>query len=374
MANEAFVRIQIHLFAIFVCAAMLVDTQHYMNSRQYSFRLFRTLLVVCILILGTEAASWYCQGAWKIFWNTLCFSLHTLPGYFFSLYVDYQLGASENNLQRLRLSRLLPLLAEEGLVIANLFTPILFSIDAEGFYHRESLFTLDAALGYSYLAYTFVRICRQRSLLDRSSLQALIIFHMLPLAGGAAQIVFYGSGLAWPSVALALLICYIYIQNRQLGTDYLTSAGNRLHADRQLRNRLQNAAKQPFSAMMADINNFKKINDLYGHLVGDEALVQTVNLLRQSLRHSDFLARYGGDEFLILTDISSAEDLDHMVERIQQNFAQFNEQACKPYPLELSIGYDQFDPQSGQTLEQFLAQVDKKMYEKKQANSSAWRK
>ena len=371
MANEVFIRIQIHLFAICVCLAMLVDTQHHISSRQYSFRLFRALLVVCILLLGTEAASWYSHGLWKVIWNTACFSLHAVPGYFFSLYVDYQLSASEEELQRHRMKRLLPLLAAEGLVLANFFTPLLFSIDADGIYHRAALFAVDTALSYSYLVYTFVRICLWRFRLDRSSLRPLIFFHIFPLVGGAAQFCFYGSGLAWPSVAFALLICYIYIQNRQLGTDYLTSASNRLQVDRQLRHRLQDGSKQPFSALMLDIDNFKRINDAFGHLVGDEALVQTVQLLRQSLRYSDFLARYGGDEFLILTDIHKAEDLDGLVERIQAKFVLFNQQGDKPYQLTLSIGYATFDPQSGQTPEQFLALVDQKMYREKQAESSA---
>ena len=119
--------------------------------------------------------------------------------------------------------------------------------------------------------------------------------------------------------------------------------------------------------MMIDINGFKKINDIHGHLVGDDALVQTVELLRQTLRRDDFLARYGGDEFLILTDIHSKEDLDLMANRIKQRFQYFNQQSDKPYKLTLSIGHAVYNPCKQQSPEEFLSFVDERMYKEKQA-------
>ena len=365
MVTDAFVRIQIHLFAICVCLAMLVDTQKQVKNSQYSFRLFRSLLIVCMLLLGTEAASWYTTGSWKFLWNTACFSLHAVPGYLFSLYVDFQLGYSESELRRYQW-RLLPLVLSESLVLYNLLvSPILFSVRSDGLYYRESLFVLETVCSYSYMIYTFFRVCQQWNQQERSLLQPLILFHLIPVIGVVAQILLYGTGFAWPSVALALLVCYIYIQNRQIGTDYLTSANNRLQVDRQLHRRLHDAPKQPFSALMIDIDNFKGINDTHGHLVGDEALIQTVQILRQLLRRNDFLARYGGDEFLILTDNHTAGELDGMAERIRQKFDHFNQHSGKPYQLTLSIGHAVFDPQSQQAPEEFLAMVDERMYAKK---------
>ena len=371
MVNESFVRIQIHLFAMFVCMIMFVDTQNRINWQEHSFRLFRALLASCILVLGTEAASWYSSWHWKYFWNTVCFALHAVPGYLWSLYTDYQLGSSQEQLKQHRLLRLLPLLAVEALVVGNFFTPVLFSLDANGYYHREPWFLLDTVLSYSYLAYALARTYRARHRLDPVFLAPLLLFHIIPFIGGILQVCFYGTGLAWPSVSLSLLVCYIYIQNRQLGLDYLTKAFNRLQIDQQLRSSIQAAGHTAISAIMVDINNFKGINDTFGHLVGDEALVQTAQLLRQSLRYDDFLARYGGDEFLILTRINSADSLSKMVERIQKSFEQFNQASGKPYRLTLSIGQAIYDPQLNQTPEQFLAIVDQEMYREKRRQASA---
>jgi diguanylate cyclase (GGDEF)-like protein len=370
MVNEAFIRIQVHLLAMSICMIIYVDTKNRINWQEYSFRLFRLLIVSCTLLLGTEAASWYSSGHWKFFWNTACFSLHAVPGYLWSLYTDYQLGFTREQLKQHRLLRLLPLLAVETLVAVNLFFPVFFSLDANGVYQREPLFLLDTLLSYSYLAYALLRTYRARQQLDPVFLRPLLFFHIIPFIGGLLQVCYYGTGLAWPSVSLSLLVCYIYIQNRQLGLDYLTKAFNRLQIDQQLRSCIQSSDHPEISAIMIDINNFKGINDTFGHLVGDEALVQTAQLLRQALRHEDFLARYGGDEFLILTRIGSEEALQHLEDRIRQNFDQFNQCSGKPFRLTLSIGHGIYDPQSNQTPEQFLAMVDQEMYREKRHKSS----
>ena len=366
MVSDVFARIQIHLFAILVCLVMLVETQHHRDSNQYSFRLFRAQLIACMLLLATEAASWSTAGSLKFFWNTVCFSLHAVPGYFFSLYADYQLGKSKEQLDRTFWIRLLPLLAAETLVVLNLFHPILFSVGADGFYRREAWFLADTLLSYSYLGYTFVRILLRRHELDPLLFRPLMLFHGIPFVGGAVQYLFYGSGFTLPSFALALLVCYVYIQNRQLGTDYLTQACNRFQADKELNRRLQNPFRRPFALIMIDINSFKKINDVFGHLVGDEALIQTVQTLRRSLRNSDMLSRYGGDEFLIITDCHTPEALQAMIARIRHQFALFNQQTARPFRLSLSIGFTVCDFREKHTPEELLAIADASMYQDKQ--------
>ena len=201
--------------------------------------------------------------------------------------------------------------------------------------------------------------------MDRLLVRPLILFHLIPFVGGAIQVCFYGSGFTLPSFALSLLICYIYIQQRQMGTDYLTSACNRLQADKELRQRLQEGAGKPFAVLILDINNFKRINDQYGHAVGDEALIETVQLLQRTLRRSDTLARYGGDEFLIISDIGDSDSLQHMTDRIHQAFSLFSQQASRPYQLSLSIGSALYDPANPVSQERLLALADARMYQQK---------
>ena len=131
---------------------------------------------------------------------------------------------------------------------------------------------------------------------------------------------------------------------------------------------MQGASASPFSVLILDINNFKKINDQFGHAVGDEALIETVRILQRTLRRSDTLARYGGDEFLIISDANDPDSLQQMIERIHQAFSIFNQQPEHPYQLSLSIGQAIYDPASRFSQEQLLAVADAHMYQNKPEN------
>ena len=68
-----------------------------------------------------------------------------------------------------------------------------------------------------------------------------------------------------------------------------------------------------------DIDNFKSINDCYGHFEGDLALEKTVQILRASVNRNDFVARYGGDEFCIILESDKEAEVEHVVARINKN-------------------------------------------------------
>src|SRR5690606_18825477 len=119
--------------------------------------------------------------------------------------------------------------------------------------------------------------------------------------------------------------------------------------------------------ILIDINNFKYINDTYGHDTGDNALVTAAKLLKSCLRTSDFIARYGGDEFCIVLDISSKSDLEALVCRIKNCLEKHNKSGSYSYQLEFSMGYAVYDYQSHKTAAEFLKQIDTLMYEDKQA-------
>ncbi len=119
--------------------------------------------------------------------------------------------------------------------------------------------------------------------------------------------------------------------------------------------------------ILIDINNFKYINDTYGHDIGDDALETAAKLLKSCLRTNDFIARFGGDEFCIVLDISNRSDLEMLVCRINNCLEKYNKSSSKPYELGFSMGYAVYAYHSHKSSEEFLKQVDKLMYENKQA-------
>ena len=120
-----------------------------------------------------------------------------------------------------------------------------------------------------------------------------------------------------------------------------------------------------------DVDSLKDINDTLGHLAGDRVLCDTAEVLRQTFRESDIIARTGGDEFLILAIESDNRSVETLRARLEGNLLAFQESAARPYMLGLSIGIATYDPLLDETLEQTLARADSLMYRNKQARKRA---
>ena len=86
---------------------------------------------------------------------------------------------------------------------------------------------------------------------------------------------------------------------------------------------------EPFAVLMIDIDHFKKINDTYGHDVGDRALVAFASLLKKQSRSADILGRYGGEEFIVMLPESSLEEAKIFAERIIERCRQINIETAK---------------------------------------------
>ncbi len=148
-------------------------------------------------------------------------------------------------------------------------------------------------------------------------------------------------------------------------TDPLTEIYNRRSLE-ELANRFISLArrhKKPLTFMLIDVDRFKQVNTRFGHLTGDFVLAEIAGLLRTAIRGSDAVIRYGGDEFVIITD-ASVEDACRVIERIDSYLADWNRCAhLENYPISLSIGLSAWV--DGQTLEEVLDRADQDMYARK---------
>jgi len=102
-------------------------------------------------------------------------------------------------------------------------------------------------------------------------------------------------------------------------TDALTSVANRYHFEKVLNHEVRRAHrfKEPLSIIAVDIDKFKDINDQYGHAMGDLALVEITKLIKSTIREIDLLARWGGDEFMIVLPHTSLDEANILAEKIR---------------------------------------------------------
>lgn len=127
--------------------------------------------------------------------------------------------------------------------------------------------------------------------------------------------------------------------------------------------------KKPLSIIMLDIDKFKNVNDTYGHQIGDCVLVELANLLQESRRNSDFICRYGGEEFVILLPETDQKNAILLAEDIRKKIEVCEIVLKKDLIIKftVSLGVSEIDYAKDTTIEQVLSRVDKALYKAKDA-------
>ncbi|WP_165767268.1 GGDEF domain-containing protein [Parendozoicomonas haliclonae] len=180
------------------------------------------------------------------------------------------------------------------------------------------------------------------------------------------------------SIALSSAAYYIWEQTydrmrlltdqleNQAGCDPLTGLANRRLMYQQMERERSRALRtnQPYTILIADLDHFKLINDTYGHPGGDAALVMISNLFNRHLRRKDFIARWGGEEFLIMLGSTKSKDAKDVAERIRTVLSKtpvkYGEHS---FTVTVSVGIHTTDMQT--TLEQEIALADECLYQAK---------
>jgi diguanylate cyclase (GGDEF)-like protein/PAS domain S-box-containing protein len=129
--------------------------------------------------------------------------------------------------------------------------------------------------------------------------------------------------------------------------------------------------KKEMLLLFVDLDRMKWINDTFGHHEGDRALIQIADILKQTFRASDIVARVGGDEFVVLAIEAYAANTDFLISRLQDRLCAYNANAALPYDLSVSIGVARYDPQNPSSVEKMLAEADNLMYENKRSKQKS---
>ena len=128
--------------------------------------------------------------------------------------------------------------------------------------------------------------------------------------------------------------------------------------------------QRPVNVLLIDLDRFKRINDTFGHAVGDKALVEFAQILSATFRKSDLIARTGGDEFCVLL-AEPDEGIQTALNRLRQNVDDSNDAVTRRYRLEFSVGISRANPDEDESIHALVEMADEAMYHEKRQREGA---
>lgn len=158
--------------------------------------------------------------------------------------------------------------------------------------------------------------------------------------------------------------------------DGLTGLHNQTYFKRFLEMEIKRADRQryPLGLMIIDIDDFKNVNDRFGHLAGDLVIKDLAQVIKKNIREVDLSARYGGDEFVVVLPYTDQTEVLQIIERIQKavdRYRQSAENLLQQGPLTLSFGVA-FFPFQGTTMEELIRNADRALYRSKQEGKNRY--
>ena len=338
----------------------------------YDGKIFYWMCWLCLGLCALESLAFLLDGqvfagarALSILMNAAIFFSSVTMSFLWVCYVDFKLLESHERLKRIYPIAAIPAAAVCILILANLFVDVFFGVTDANVYYRTPLFWLPYAVVYGYMIYGVILACLYRKRTNKYLFMPVAAFLVPIFVGSVVQLLCYGLALIFPSVALGLTLIYINLQNEETFLDPLTNLYNRnymLHYMDHIIKQVQRGKRM--TGIMLDINNFKQINDTFGHITGDGVLRAVGNILLQATECNAVIVRYGGDEFVVLLEDADLETVQNIRANIACKLEAYNASGDAPLPVSLSAGIAEFNKVD---IFEFFQEMDRNMYAEKRA-------
>jgi len=277
---------------------------------------------------------------------------------FSALSAVYALGYDTKHLRIAGIAVLINLLLE----IASIPTGIVFNIvpveGAEGVYHavRGSVYWLYALITAGALVYMLVHCITYSVRYQFRDIGLLVCIVVMVVFAFIAQVAWVDFNLGWVCGAFSVIMLYVYYEELIHQIDPLTGLLNRGGFETNLQK-----VKQPVWIVFFDVDRFKTINDVYGHIYGDEVLKIIGSNVKEFFSEWGYCFRYGGDEFCAIIARDDA-DLRTLILAYENRLAKLREQ--DPRLPGISAGFARYDP-SVEAFDEAITRADEMMYDEK---------
>lgn len=268
---------------------------------------------------------------------------------------------------------LLPITAAFVLLMISLKNGMIFYIDENVHLKMGSAYIALPVCAFMYFA-VIARVSIFRLIKTKGKYAKkeciVLLFCVLFLTGWVLLDGIIDRGVTIIPIATYSVINFLFVHmlSSKIYTDALTDMNNRRKAEEYLLSQIESVSElSPLFIYIADVNGFKQINDTFGHIEGDYALVLVSDAIKNAVkRHNGFAARYGGDEFIWA--IRPEKDEEYDPEVIAKEMQSALDEACKEkgkkYTLSLCVGYVRCVDRK-KTVSDYLNEADKKLYARK---------
>lgn len=367
--------------------------------------------IACMLLLGTDALSWYFrvdadETAYYMvrISNFSVFCINYIFMSFFSTYV--WLTVSKHQHRKPAALRAVYALSVIGilLLIITQFTGLFYYFDDHNLYHRGNFYLLSQAIAVLGIALCLFMLISYRKNLDRIIFLSMMSFFVLPVLATIYQALAYSFSLQCLAIVISTQIMFVmdtvemnmrfhsqqaaYEKARyEAEHDGMTGLLNKEAGWKHMRKYFDRMDSHDEAMLMfVDIDDFKTINDTYGHTVGDFWIREVASQLRHIYRQDDIICRYGGDEFLaLIRNTASEQVLETTLGMFFQQLARTSEQHGQD--VHCSVGVCRIAAADGASLgtgradgdaigsvdfDQCVAQADLALYETKRFNKGTF--
>lgn len=197
----------------------------------------------------------------------------------------------------------IPLITFSIVAVSSPITNVLFIIDENNLYIRSAGVYFHWLVTWMYLIFATLQVAhsiyREKNVQKRKEIIPFLYFIIAPTIAGMIQMLFYGVTSSQVGVTISIIIISLIENRNQILTDGLTGLNNRNGLDKYIQNHILSHSDNKLFLFMIDLDNFKQINDKFGHITGDRALVDVAVALKQVCEEAPvrlFVCRYGGDE------------------------------------------------------------------------------
>ncbi|MCE5188924.1 MAG: GGDEF domain-containing protein [Eubacteriales bacterium] len=360
----------IYGYSLLALLFLLLDSKTNRELYSKTAYWFRIIIFVTMLVLVLEAITFAVdqKAGVAMYWagylsNSLLFMLNLAPLSLWLVYLDECILTSDSEKKKKRTIYIAFNLAVVLIVIVNFFSGILFTISSDNRYERGEavvwIMSLNMVLFFGYL----LTLLKYRKFISGRIYELILTLGILPILGATIQILFYGTPLVWPMMALVALAAHILVEKEEIRRDCLTGLLSRTQLEARVRYIMDH--HQPFSFIMLDIDRFKNINDTYGHNEGDQALCVIANQLAKSIKQVDSAYRYAGDEFILIIESEDPDAARKVIKRLETNLQKYNKSKQKPYSLSFSAGTAYYDGKLDAGIVDLFTKADERMYQNK---------